>query len=307
MKASQTDEVLLTPALAQSLVAAQFPQLREARFETLGRGMDNAVFRAGDIVFRFPVRRVADEIMATEVAVVPALAPHLPLPVAHATLRGKPAAEYPFHFAGFRYLEGTPFPEAALSQDEEAALAEPLAEFLKSLHGLNAERLDVAASLPHDTIARLDHRRRYPLTESRLLALRGVVSDADASAVLEFMRGVAPRDREGERCIVHGDLYAQHLLVDTGRRLAGVIDWGDVHFGNPALDLSAAFYVLPADALGGFFRFYGGADDRTVALAAYRAAYHGALVATADWAEPAFLAAGLRALRTAAAFIRDAA
>lgn len=307
MKASQTDEVLLTPALAQSLIAAQFPELREARFEMLGRGMDNAVFRAGGIVFRFPVRRVADEIMATEVAVVPALAPHLPLPVAYATMRGKPAAEYPFHFAGFGYLEGTPFPQAALSHDEEAALAQPLAEFLRALHGLNADRLGVAEALPNDTIGRLDHRRRYPLTESRLLALGGLVSDADAKAVLEFMRGVAPRDREGERCIVHGDLYAQHLLVDNEHRLAGVIDWGDVHFGNPALDLAAAFYVLPTSALGQFFRFYGDADERTVALAAYRAAYHGALVATADWAEPAFLAAGLRAFRAAAAFIRDAA
>jgi len=197
VKSSQTDEVLLTPALAQSLIAAQFPALRDVRFETLGRGMDNAVFRAGEIVFRFPVRRVADEIMATEVAVVPALAPHLPLPVAHATLRGKPATEYPFHFAGFRYLDGTPFPEAALSRDEEAALAQPLAEFLKTLHGLNAEQLGVAEALPNDTIARLDHRRRYPLTESRLLVLRGLVSDDDATAVLEFMRGMAPRDREG--------------------------------------------------------------------------------------------------------------
>lgn len=307
MKASQTDEVLLTPALAQSLIARQFPELREVRLDTLGRGMDNAVFRAGEIVFRFPVRRVADEIMATEIAVVPALAPHLPLPVAHAILRGKPAAEYPFHFAGFRYLEGTPFPDAGLSHDEQAALAQPLAAFLKSLHGLNAERLGVAASLPHDTIARLDHGRRYPLTESRLLALRGLVNDEDARAVLEFMRDAAPRDREGERCIVHGDLYAQHLLVDSGHRLAGVIDWGDVHFGNPALDLAAAFYILPADTLAEFFTLYGDADERTIALAAYRAAYHGALVATADWAEPAFLAAGLRAFRSAAAFIRDAA
>ena len=38
---------------------------------------------------------------------------------------------------------------------------------------------------------------------------------------------------------VHGDLYSRHLLVDDAGRPCGVIDWGDCHVGDPAVDLMA--------------------------------------------------------------------
>ncbi|MCH7839494.1 MAG: phosphotransferase [Planctomycetes bacterium] len=39
--------------------------------------------------------------------------------------------------------------------------------------------------------------------------------------------------------LVHRDLYARHMLVDDDGRPCGVIDWGDVHVGDPAIDLSS--------------------------------------------------------------------
>lgn len=304
MRTAQTDEIAFDARLARALILEQFPQFAGREIEAIGRGMDNAVFRAGDVVFRFPLRTLADEIMAAETAVVPALAPHLPLPVSYARLRGVPAERYPFHFAGFAFVEGVPIPEAAVDDDDRAALARPLAEFLRALHGLDPVALGIAGRLPGDDLRRFDHLRRCPLARERLAALRAHVSEDEAETLLAFMERVAPVNLEGESCIVHGDLYAQHILVDARRRMSGIIDWGDVHYGNPAVDLAAAFYVLPVDALTQFFTLYGGAGERTIALAAYRAAYHGALVATADWAEPPFIHAGLRAVHTVGAFVR---
>ena len=37
--------------------------------------------------------------------------------------------------------------------------------------------------------------------------------------------------------IVHGDLYFSHILVNEKGKLAGVIDWGDIHIGDVAIDL----------------------------------------------------------------------
>ncbi len=88
----------------------------------------------------------------------------------------------------------------------------------------------------------------------------------------------APHDVKPS-AIVHGDLYARHILLDDSASISGVIDWGDVHFGHPANDLMAAHTMLPSDAHAEFIDAYGGIDEATWLLAKYRAIYHSALVA----------------------------
>lgn len=56
---------------------------------------------------------------------------------------------------------------------------------------------------------------------------------------------------EGPPTTLHGDLYARHLLVDRGR-LIGVIDWGDLMAGDPAVDLTVAVTFLPRAARASF-------------------------------------------------------
>ncbi len=45
------------------------------------------------------------------------------------------------------------------------------------------------------------------------------------------------------RVWLHGDMHAQNVLSQDGR-LAGVIDWGDMCSGDPAVDLGAVWGVL---------------------------------------------------------------
>ena len=72
-------------------------------------------------------------------------------------------------------------------------------------------------------------------------------------------------DSSAKPCaLVHGDLYARHLLVDDDQSLCGVIDWGDVHLGHPGIDLSLAFAFLPARARAPFFEAYGGVPEGAV-------------------------------------------
>jgi aminoglycoside phosphotransferase (APT) family kinase protein len=53
-----------------------------------------------------------------------------------------------------------------------------------------------------------------------------------------------------------------------------VIDWGDVHAGDPAVDLSVMYGFLPPSARDDFARAYGPIDARTARLARLRAAFH---------------------------------
>ena len=100
---------------------------------------------------------------------------------------------------------------------------------------------------------------------------------ADAGVFIAAMERIAPYDTPRPAVVVHGDLYARHLLVDDAGALAGVIDWGDVHLGDPALDLAAAKLVLPPTDLDTFLAHYGAVDATTWDRATYRAIHHAAL------------------------------
>jgi len=300
------DEFDVTGDVARELIATQFAELQHERIVFLDRGMDNAVFRAGDVVFRFPVRRVADEILRTEMAVMPRVAEQLATAVSAPRYFGKPAAGYPFAFAGFPYVEGDAASDVTIDNERRAALAAPLAAFLRALHGLDARALGVIDALPPDTIGRLDHLRRYPLVADRLQRLDRYISAEQATALMEFLQSVAPVDREGARCIVHGDLYSRHVLLDAEKRLCGIIDWGDLHFGNPAVDLAVAFYLLPSSSIDAFLEHYESIDSRTRELMIYRALYHGVLVADLglQWDRTLVRDCGLRAVSTALEYLK---
>jgi aminoglycoside phosphotransferase (APT) family kinase protein len=72
----------------------------------------------------------------------------------------------------------------------------------------------------------------------------------------------APLD-ERRRTVVHDDLYARHVLLDRSMEQAGIIDRGDMHLGNPALDIAIAHRLLPANAHDAFRSAYGPIDERT--------------------------------------------
>ncbi len=86
-----------------------------------------------------------------------------------------------------------------------------------------------------------------------------------------------PAPLDGRRTLVHGDLYARHVLLDARARPCGVIDWGDMHLGDSAIDIAIAHLMLPARAHAAFRTAYGPIDERTWNAARYRAIYHAIL------------------------------
>lgn len=60
-----------------------------------------------------------------------------------------------------------------------------------------------------------------------------------------------------------------------------MIDWGDAHAGDPAIDLSVAWTLPPPQARREFRAAYGPIDDETWALARFKALR--LATAIADW------------------------
>ena len=82
------------------------------------------------------------------------------------------------------------------------------------------------------------------------------------------------------------------------RELVGIIDWGDLHVGDRAIDLAVAHSFLPASAHKIFREAYGGVSEETWELAKVRAVYSCQLLALYGHhaKDPDILREGLRGL-----------
>ena len=294
-----TADIVISVDLAREVIAEQFPQFKGLTIAPLGEGWDNAAFVVdGRTVFRFPRREIAVELIELEAAVLPRVEQSLPLPISAPHFVGKPCDRYPRPFAGYPILPGEELARVDLDAAQYVELATVLGTFLRALHAMDVERL-VEAGLPGDKIGRMDHARRMPQFVARAAELREAGIDCDFDTLAAFLESVAPAGVRADRaCLVHGDLYARHILIDGGRA-SGVIDWGDAHAGDPAIDLSVMYGTLPPGAAReAFVGAYGQIDEETQRLARYRAIYSSLLVAHYGRAigDEAIFQAGMRGL-----------
>jgi aminoglycoside phosphotransferase (APT) family kinase protein len=108
--------------------------------------------------------------------------------------------------------------------------AEALAGFLLSLHvpaeaGIPVNPFRGVPLRDRDAavVQRLGDRDRYP----RAAALRAIWAQA-----------LAAKAWDGPPMMLHGDLHPGNILLADDGSLAGVIDFGDVGAGDPAVDLA---------------------------------------------------------------------
>jgi aminoglycoside phosphotransferase (APT) family kinase protein len=163
-------------------------------------------------VFRFPRRPGVEEALEREIEVLPTLARWLPVDV--------PSFEYVARnplFVGYRLIHGQPL----VDEDPEGVRA-----FLEALHARNASGLPVER---HDWV----EAYREQCAEFERLVFPVVDSDRRVEAQRLFDEVETLVDFTPS--LVHADLGPEHLLVRNGR-LSGVIDWGDMRVGDPALD-----------------------------------------------------------------------
>ena len=264
-------EVEVPPALATALIESQCPSLAPVRLTLMGEGWDNIAYLVnGEWVFRFPRRTIAVTLLETEGRVLPVLGPRLPYPIPMPVWYGRPDATYKWPFLGYRRLEGHVVSDVDLGDDARAALAGPLARFLRALH--DVPRADARAwGVPPDAFGYLDPDRLQRIARPALsdLVARGTI--ADARPWLDVLdAGVAVLPLQTALTVVHGDFYSRHILVDDSGRMAGAIDFGDLHLDHPAVDLSVAWTVLPPRARPDFFAIYGEVDQPTLAAARLR-------------------------------------
>jgi len=248
----------------------------------IGQGWDNWAFLVNDeFVFRFPRRKLAAELIQAELKCLGSIRPFAAVPVPDPIFVGAPTAEYPYPFAGYRMLPGIPACQVAWTDEDRAKLASPLGLFLAQVHRIT---IDSATQnwAPPDTIRRADITWRLPKSIEQAKSMAPLLREhgVDPDRVVAELESFATTQPSKEApCWVHGDFYPCHFLVDAQSALTGVIDWGDVHLGDRALDLSIAFTFLPASARPEFWSAYGlGFDLDMQNRARFRARHYGLIL-----------------------------
>lgn len=283
----------VSPDLARQLVEELMGQ-RISDIRLLSQGWDNAAYLVDQsLVFRFPQRELASGLIENESRVLPIVASGVQTQVPKPIWSGHITSLHPYPFLGANLIEGETACRAV--EIDGNKLAFQVGKFLRELHDIPLNDVQRIWA-PRDDLRRADLSVRLP----RLFGYLEELIDAgeDVPDTIDLIEEASDYETwEEDLCWVHGDLYARHLIVKDGV-LSGVIDWGDVHFGDRAIDLSIAFSFFSENERKSFFESYGEIDRSLEVRAKIKALhYAGILIPYAkEIKDEALLKAGRKAL-----------
>ena len=243
------------------------PDLDIVRSRHVREGMVNDIVIVNDeIVFRFPKTPQGQEDLVHEARVLDVVRRHVTVPVPAPVLHAPDVASH-------RMVRGDPLLREDLYRlplASRRAVMEDVGRFLRELHAIpTAELAGVGVS---HSVRTADHwRGMYARIEETLFPL--LFRNQRESVRRQFAPVLEGRlDLEVDTVLVHGDLAPYHILVDPDcTRLTGVIDFGTVGLGDPAVDIAtllAHYGGRLVDELRSTYPF----DEATAERARFRAA-----------------------------------
>lgn len=263
--------VLIDVALVSRLIAGQFPAWADLPLTPVASaGTDNVIFRLGEaMVVRLPRDADAAEAILKEQVWLSGFVDRLGLDIPAPIGLGEPGEGYPWRWAVCCWVKGSDAVSASIAGDTGSARA--LGAFLTALRGMDAAdgpRAGPANNYRGVALRHLDQRVR-----DCLIQLEDDINTAEATRVWEA--GLSAAHHDAPRVWIHGDLHPGNLVVRDGR-LAGVIDFGLMGVGDPAVDLMAGWTVFDADVRETFLEA-AGAGSAARARARAWALYAGAV------------------------------
>ncbi|HJS28432.1 MAG TPA: aminoglycoside phosphotransferase family protein [Anaerolineales bacterium] len=223
-------------------IRALFPSLSviTARLNDQGQSNDGLIVNE-EFIFRFPKHASALRKMRAEFDILRALQGRTTLRVPDPICFRLDTDIVGEAFFGYRLIPGEPFlQETFRSIREEAVLnrvAEQVAGFLGELHSFRPGN-GFELGLP-----RRDTREEWVglLTKIREQLLPEL-SREESVLIIDYIESFMVDDENFDYAPVlrHGDFGTVNVLYDpAGKRLSGVIDFGNAGLGDPALDLAA--------------------------------------------------------------------
>lgn len=236
-----TQTLFVNEKLATKLIEQQ-TNLKVETIKHFGSGWDNIAYLINhNYVFRFPTRQMGIDFMENEILILPYLKKYLDFNFSCPTFIGKKSNIYPVHFSGYPLIDGSSLSELDASLIKDRNIATKLAFWLKSLHSIPINEdfrplIKGNKDIIYDVSQRLS-KSKLGIYHSKCFFTEAGFNIDDLIYCIDKLQKLNFNDIE-KKSYVHGDLYSRHLIFKDTKDLAGIIDWGDVHIGNPGYDLS---------------------------------------------------------------------
>jgi aminoglycoside phosphotransferase (APT) family kinase protein len=231
------DELAIDEKLVRRLLAEQFPAWAALPLRRVEPdGTENAIFRLGDeLVVRLPRLNGPTKPGSKDAEWLPKLRPLLPVEIPTPVAQGRPGVGYPWFWEIHTWVEGE---TVAVETIDPLQAARDLAALVGALQRIDPAGAPRGRGIP---LRERDHGTRAWLARF----------DGDPSVTEEWERALAAPPWDGPPVWHHGDLDARNWLVRDGR-ITGVIDWGAIGVGDPAVDVMVAWKLHSASARDAF-------------------------------------------------------
>jgi aminoglycoside 2''-phosphotransferase len=228
-------------------IIENFPDLAISSIEYLSEGWDSVACRVnGMLIFRFPKRQEVADALQVEINLLPELARRLPAPIPDFQYIGKGGKHFPYRFVGYRALEGTLYDDWGETCWDESWWRQELGEFLTELHLFPVERarelgvrdciisdLNEPGATWRETVGNY-----YDLVRAQVFPVLDAEQQNRTVQLFEGFLG----DRNNfafHSVLLHADIWDEHIILNLAtRKISGIIDFGDVCIGDPALDVA---------------------------------------------------------------------
>lgn len=251
----------------KEIIETSFPGLHVETCKLHVGGWDSVALEVNDaLIFRFPRpnRPDVEEQLGKERALLPELAKALPLPVPQFEYIGDGLQGSGRRFVGYRKIKGVELRGDDLTAAQAGPIAQQLAAFLSCLHRFPVEQ---AVQLGLEAVSADDWRQHYQVRYGRVCT--GVVpllSEPARAWAAALWEGFLTNDAHFRfrPALIHRDLNSDHILYDAATgAIAGIIDWGDMSIGDPAMDFADLFESYGRGFVEMVFNSYEPARDAT--------------------------------------------
>ena len=214
------------------------PGLSVQSAAVLGEGWNSRVYLVNnDLVFRFPKRSEQWVELDREIKFLAYAVDRLPLRLPRYVQVLRESSGARFGYATYRYISGRALNVSSITQSLRIAQAERIGNFLQALHGLKPHP-DIASILPKEEARMI--AEEYRTRADREVIPRLTSSEAKALQMHFETHLRAPSNFSFPPVVLHADLGKDHILEEDGS-VSGVIDFGDVNWGDPDYDFMYLF------------------------------------------------------------------
>lgn len=239
--------------LVRRLIKKQFPQWADLSVRPVEKGgYDNFTFHLGDqMSVRLPRGEGYAEQVEKEAKWLPILGDQLMLPITTPVAKGMPDEGYPFCWSVNRWIEGETLTHDNITDMNDFAI--DLSMFIKNLQSIDASNGPVGGEHNYFRGCPLT---AYKFNEWTMAGLETLGNEIETEKCLKIWHRAIASEWTNKPVWIHGDINPGNLLVKNGK-LSGVIDFGVMAVGDPAVEITMAWTFFDRESRKVFLQAIG--------------------------------------------------